>query len=161
MSKGHGIAQAGLAGEPADDGADVLQVPHAGPARRMLDAHLEEDVDERARLEVLAAKPIVEDVEDRQEAVLWRGATTLGPRLDELPGPKLLPALEKREHELVLGGKVAIEGRLGDPGRLDHLIDAHIPDAPTREQLVGTIENSLPRARFSLGICGPRLQHAI
>ena len=47
------------------------------PGRRGARAHLEQHVDERAGLEVVAPKPLVEDVEDRQQLILWRGAAAL------------------------------------------------------------------------------------
>jgi hypothetical protein len=116
----------------------------------VIGTHLEHDVDEGAGLEVLAAKPLVEHVEDRQQLLLRSGAAALRPRLDEPPGPELLPALEKGEDQIVLGGKVPIERRLGDPGVLDQLVDPHRADTALREQLIGAVEDALASLRLSI-----------
>jgi hypothetical protein len=42
----------------------------AGLAGGVRGAHLEQDVDEDGRLEVVAVKPLIEDVEDGQQLVL-------------------------------------------------------------------------------------------
>ena len=71
------IAQAGLVGESAEDGADVLEVLGARTAHGMVEVRrLEQDVDERAAFEVRAVKPLVEEVEDREEPLVG-----LAPRL--------------------------------------------------------------------------------
>jgi hypothetical protein len=59
-----GLAKAGLVGQGAHHRADVLEMVDAGLAGRMPVAQLEQDVDEGAGLEVVAAEPLVEDVED-------------------------------------------------------------------------------------------------
>src|SRR5713101_191305 len=63
---------------------------------------LEQDVDKRTGLERLLAKPLVEDVEDREQSLLWCRPPPAGLGLDEFPRPSLLALVEKRQHELVL-----------------------------------------------------------
>ena len=59
-------------------------------AGRVSSSELEQDVDERAGLEVLAVKPLVEQVEDRQQLLLGAAAAASGLGLDPAPGPALL-----------------------------------------------------------------------
>ena len=68
----------------------------------MLRPHLEQNIDEGARLEVIAVEPLVEDVEDREQSVLWSGAATLSLGFDVVSGPALLAKVEEREHKVVL-----------------------------------------------------------
>jgi hypothetical protein len=56
-----------LFGEPENDGTNVLEVRGARPSDRVVQiGDLEQDVDERAALEVVAVEPLVENVEDRE-----------------------------------------------------------------------------------------------
>ena len=143
-----GIPQLGLLGERLDDRADCCQVIGARlPDRGLPVVHLEQDVDERAALEVVFLEPLVEEVEDREQ-LLFRGLSAApGLRLDPVPRPKLLALLQERQHEVVLGREVAVEGGLGDRGAPDHLVDADRSHAAPREQLVGAVENSLSSSR--------------
>src|SRR2546421_5979199 len=100
-----------------------------GATRAVFGAHLEHYIDERARLEVFAVEPLVEDVEDGQQSLLRVRATADGTCFDEVLGPALLAELQEREHELVLGGEVTIERRGRDTSALDHLVDAHCADS--------------------------------
>ena len=126
----------------------VCEVSGAGVADRVFAiGGLEEDIDEGAALVVLLLKPVVEDVEDREQALLGAGAALPGAGFDELPRPAQLALLEERENEIVFGGEVAVERRLGDGGATDHFFHANGTDAATREQLVGVVENPLSRAR--------------
>ena len=56
-----GVAQSRFEREVANDGADVLEVVRASAADGMVEvAELEQDVDEGATFEVVAAEPLVE-----------------------------------------------------------------------------------------------------
>jgi hypothetical protein len=123
-------------GKATHDGTDVLEVSDACFTGGVFRAHLEQHVDERARLEVVVAKPFVEYVEDREEAFLGRCAASSRFLLDLLVRPANLAPLEEGEHELVLGSKVAVERRLGDAGPGDHLVDADVADATAGEEFV-------------------------
>ena len=61
---------------------------------------------------------------------------------DPVPRPALLAPFEEGEHELVLRGEVPVEGRLGDAGAADHLVDADGAYAAPREQLIGGVEDA-------------------
>jgi hypothetical protein len=78
-------------------------VRDARVADRTFGAHLEENVDERAALEVVPMKPLVEHVEDGQQALSGRGSAPPGLGLDELARPAMLAALQEREDESLLG----------------------------------------------------------
>jgi hypothetical protein len=69
-------------------------------------------------------KPLVEHIEDRKQALFGVGSSPRGSGLDEIARPALFAKIEERKNELVLGGKVPIERRLGDACALDDLIDA-------------------------------------
>jgi hypothetical protein len=58
----------------------------------------------------------------------------------------LLALGEKRKNEVVLRPKMAVEGRPGDSGTLDHLVDGDGTDASPREELVRAVENALAGA---------------
>jgi hypothetical protein len=75
-------------------------------------------------------------------------------------GPALLPTFEEGGNQVVLRGEVPVECCLGHPGTLDQLIDADIPDATAREQLVRRIEDSIPRAGLDTAAGFLRLYHA-
>src|SRR5436305_7900865 len=91
MGKLLGLTQARFFGPVADDSANVSQVVNARSAQQMLGAHLQQHVDERARLEVLAAsKPFIEDVEDGQQPPLRSRAAQAGAGLNQALGPVLL-----------------------------------------------------------------------
>nr|WP_233552605.1 hypothetical protein [Jiangella rhizosphaerae] len=63
------------------DAARSGTVPRSGEALGV--AHFQQDVDERASVEVIAAEPGVEHVEDRQQPLLGGGAEAFGLRLDQ------------------------------------------------------------------------------
>jgi hypothetical protein len=107
--------------------------------------HLQQHVDERAALEVDALEPLVEEVEDREQLLLGGRSAAARLGLDPLLRPELLPLLQEGEHELVLGGEVAVERRLRDLGALDQLVDPDRANAPAGEELVGAGENSVAR----------------
>src|SRR5215211_659141 len=117
-----------------------------GLACGVLWPHLEQCVDEGAGLEVRAPEPFVEGVEDRQQLRFRRRAAASGFGFDPAYGPALLAPLEEGQDEVVLGREVAVEGPLGDPCALDHLVDPDIPDASAGKQLVGRIEEALARS---------------
>ena len=65
--------------------------------------------------------------------------------LEPPPGPQLVATLEERQHEVLLGGEVAVHGLPGDARSLDDRVDPDRLNAPAREQLIGRLEQSLPR----------------
>src|SRR3982074_3573803 len=100
----------------------------AGLAGGVVGSHLEQRVDERACFVVLAPKPLVECVENGEKLLLRSRSAEFRLYLYKLESPALLAALEEGEDEVVLGGEVSVERRLGDPGALDQLVDAYIAD---------------------------------
>jgi len=84
---------------------------------------------EGAGLEVVAAEPVVERVEDGEQLLLRGRAAAFGLGLDPIERPELLASLEKSDHQIVLRGVVPVEGGFCHPGALDHLVDPDVSDA--------------------------------
>src|SRR5207237_7372227 len=103
----------GALGENAQEDPDVAQMTNGRQPRRAVSLDgLQQQVDERAALEVLALKPLVEDGEDRQQAFAWVGGVLLDLGLEPLLGPELLASLQKGQDQVILGGEVPVEGHL-------------------------------------------------
>jgi hypothetical protein len=111
--------------------------------RGVLRPELEQHVDERAGLEILATEPLVEGVEDGEQLLLRAGPTPPRLRLDPPDGPALLTPFEEGDDEVVLRRKVAVERRLGDASTLNDLVYADGANAAAREQLVGSVQNAV------------------
>lgn len=124
--------QAGFHGQLAHQGADRAQMIDAGLSEPMGGTHLQHDVDERARLEVIAVEPFVEHVEDGQQPPL-RGSRAAGTGLHRRERPDRLAALQEGKCEVVLGREVLVEGRLGDLGTGDDLVHPDVADATPGE----------------------------
>ena len=95
-------------------------------------------------------KPFVEQVEDRQQLFLGGVGAVPGFRVDPGQRPALLAQVQELEHEIVLGGEVVVEGRLGDACASDDFVNADGLDAVASEQLVRRFED--PVARAGLGV---------
>ena len=111
----------------ANERPDVLEMAHAGVPGGVLGAHLEEHVDERARLEVLARNHSSKTSKIARSRVSGVEPRLSGAGLHEVPGPELLSALEERQDELGLRREVPVQGRLGDPRALDDVVHTHVP----------------------------------
>jgi hypothetical protein len=57
--------------------------------------------------------------------------------------PELVPPAQKRQHQVLLRGKVAVKGHLGDPRLGDDAVDAGRADPVFIKQPAGSGENSL------------------
>src|SRR5438128_7133474 len=112
-------------------------------ARRVVATQLEQHVDERAGFEVLAMKPFVVDVEDREQALLGFLCTAQRLRFDEVARPALFAQIQEREDEVVLRRKMPVERRLADARARHDLVDSHRPYPAMREQLVARVKNPL------------------
>jgi hypothetical protein len=79
-------------------------------------------------------------------------ASALDLALQPPSGPHLVATLQERQHEVLLGGEVAVHRLPGHARSLDDGVDPDRLDAPTREQFIGRLEQSLPRfaAHFAL-----------
>jgi hypothetical protein len=141
------VCDARFGRELLDERTDLREVARARAVQLALRVgDLQQDVDERAALEVVALEPLVEDVEDREQSLAGIDGSPLDCALKPVPGPALLAALEEREHERVLGGEVPVQGHPRDPGLLDDRVDADRADALTGEELVGGVEDALAGA---------------
>src|SRR5204863_1675961 len=109
--------------------------------------------DEGTALEVLAAEPLVEQVEDAEQVLFGSLAAPAGLRFDPAKGPTVLTLLQERKHEIVLGREVVVQGPLGDAGPVDYLVDAHVADPPCREELIGGFEQPLAWMRLNRQVC--------
>jgi len=95
-----------------------------------------------------AVEPLVEEIEDREQALFGSRAALPRLGLDPAVRPDHLALLEEGEDELVLRREVPVERRLRDGGTLDDLLDADRADPPRREELVGALENSVAGDRL-------------
>ena len=116
----------------------------AGLAGGVGGAEFEQHVDKRAGLVVVAVKPFVIEVEDRQQ--LFLGGVGAPPSLGLYPAPHpaLLTEIQERDYEVILGREVVVERGLGDVGVFDHLVDPDVAHATAGEQLVSGLKD--PRA---------------
>lgn len=152
-----GVANACAARETAQERPDVRDRRRARRADRARPiALLEQALDEEAALVVVAPEPLVEDIEDRKQALPARAPAMLDLLLEPSAAPDLFATLESREHELLLRGEVPVERHLRDPGFGDDPVDSHRLNAVTGEEIVRGAENPLPR-----GAHGPGRPHAI
>src|ERR1700680_802143 len=90
-------------------------------AFRMLKKHL----DERAGFKIAAAKPRVEDIENREQLLRRRGATALNACLKPGTGPQLLASAQEGKGKLVLGRVVFVQRPLRDPGSRSESVNTH------------------------------------
>jgi hypothetical protein len=142
--EGSGIAQARLLRQTTDHSSHVLQVTDASPARGVLGPHLEQHSHERAAFEVGIVEPLIEQIEDGEQALLWGGSASFGLLLDPLSRPPLLPPLEEGDDDVVLGGKVAVEGGLRHTCPFDQLIDTDGTDPSMGKELVRGVDDAFP-----------------
>src|SRR5690606_16956440 len=127
---------AGLGDQPVDvalEGRLVLADRLGDPLAR--GAELAEGVDEPAAAEVPLGEPLGEEVVDRQQPLpRVRGA---GDRAVDAVGPHGVPVREHREHEVLLGGELAVDRLERDAGLVAHRVHADLADAAAVEQPVG------------------------
>ena len=114
-------------------------------------ADLEQDVDERAALEIVAPEPLVEHVEDREQLLAGLRCPPLDLGFQPVLGPQLLAALEEREHEVVLRREVPVQRQGATPARADDIVEPDRADSLLREQLVGGREDAFARIAAALG----------
>ena len=88
----------------------------------------------RAAAIIFPADPFADPAHVRVELRLRVGAMALRNAVPFLP-ELLVLAREKRRNEIVLGAKVPVQARLGDPGSLDHKVDTDGAGALTIEQV--------------------------
>ena len=140
------ILDAGFHGELLEEPPDLCEVLHRRlPNRALAIVHLEQDVDERAALEIVLLEPVVEHVEDGQEPVFGKRGALLDLPLEPIACPPLLAQAQELDDELVLRGEVAIEGALGDARVLDHRVDPDRLEPVLREEVVRRVQDPLAR----------------
>lgn len=122
-------------------------------------------IDKGAAREALLMEPLAEGIEEDEKPVVG-GA---GKRCDALlePGhPLLVPALQHGEHEVLLGGKVLIEGHLGHTGDFDHPVNPCGMNAALIEEPKSGIQNSLTHKtilpdRGTIRFCGMYTERSV
>ena len=99
------VAQARQLGASGHELSDGIQMLDARLYDGTLTAHLEEHLDERAGLVVaVAAKPLVEDIEDRQQLALRIAGAFARLALDNLGGPQLRALRQQGQHQITSVG---------------------------------------------------------
>ncbi len=94
-------------------------------------ADLQQHVDERTAFEVGLAEPLVENVEDGQQAFAGIARALLDCALEPVFGPALLAPFEERQHQRIFGREVSVQGHACDAGLLDDGVDADGANAAT------------------------------
>ena len=117
---------------------DPAQVADARLSQRMLRAHFQQHVDERAGLEVVPAEPVTEHVEHREQLFLGRAAAPTGLGNDQVHRPHLVTERQEGQDQGVLGGEMPVERRFGNAGTADELIDPHIADSAAGKQFISS-----------------------
>ena len=139
------LSEPGLRGECADHAADSGEIAGARATEWVVGSHLEEHIDKRTGLEVVALEPVVEDIEDGEESPLRMIGSRSGSPFDDSKGPGHLSAGKKSEHQVIFGGKVAVQRCLRHTGGTDDLIHRDIPHRTVAEQSVARIDDALMR----------------
>src|SRR5690242_6147555 len=94
--------QPGFLCQLLDVAPDPGEVADAGFPQRMLTSHLEQDVDEGARLKVLPREPVAEYVEDGEQLHLGGVSPAPGVGDDQVNGPDLVSKREECKNQIVL-----------------------------------------------------------
>src|SRR5258708_23498105 len=90
------VARPGLLGKPCEDLPDHVEMAYGGGMDRAVDGlDLEQRLDERTALVVAAAKPLVEQIEDRERALAGGRRQALDPVLEPLLRPTLFAQIEE------------------------------------------------------------------
>src|SRR2546426_1131218 len=109
--KALGVAQPCFVGKLPHMAPDFGEIVDAGLPEGVPGPHLQQDIDERAGLEVVAGKPVGEDVENGQQLLLRGVAPAPGSGNYAVHGPLPVPAFQESQHELVLGREMPVEAR--------------------------------------------------
>jgi len=132
-------------GEPLKEISDSRQVGGAClPHMVARFSRLQEHVDKRATFKVVAAEPVVEDLEYGEQSLLWSGRAIRDLRFEPAHRPELLPPLQEGQHQVFLGPKVTVKRPLRDAGAGDDRVHAHASNALMAEQVVSRSQNALP-----------------
>lgn len=100
--------------------------------------------DKRAGFVASASEPVRADIEDDQQFLFWSVAARLCLGNDFLE-PDLVLEGQNGLDQVVLRREVPVESRLRNPGGLDQLVNADIPDTAPGEQFArGTEYTALP-----------------
>lgn len=97
---------------------------------------------ERTALELVALEPLVEKVEHDQQSSARSSLPPSRLRFQPSFGPPITTMAKKRDDEVVLGAEVAVEGRLGDAGTGDDVVDPDLPYALSNEKVVSGPEHA-------------------
>lgn len=132
-------------GEPFKEISDSRQVGRARLVHRVARlSRLQEHVDKRATFKVVAAEPLVEDIEDGEQSLLWGRRSVHDLRFEPVQRPELLAPLQKGQHQVFFGREVTVKRHLRDAGAGDDRVHAHASNALTAEQVVSRSQNALP-----------------
>src|ERR1700681_1699596 len=106
---------------------------------------LQHDVNEWAAREVLSLKPLVEDVEHRDETTLWRVPTPVDLLFEPAASPHRRPPIEKRDRKSNLGIEMLVKTCLSATGLRKNGVDADLTHPMGAKEPVRRVDQSLTR----------------
>src|ERR1700686_3265914 len=106
---------------------------------------LQHDVNEGAAREVLALKPLVEDVEHRDETTLWGVPAPVYLLFEPAATPQPPPPIEKRDRKGNLGIEMLVKTCLSATGLRKNGVDANLTHPMGAKEPVRRVDQSLTR----------------
>lgn len=96
-------------------------------------------------------EPLIENVEERQELSLRILGALAGLPVDHFIGPHLGSPVHERQHKVLFGREVSIQGRFRDTCLRHDFIDTNVTYPATREQLLAGVDEPLAGAGRVIG----------
>src|ERR1700680_1206975 len=106
---------------------------------------LQHDVKEGPAREVLALKPLVEDVEHRDETTLWGVPAPVDILFEPAASPQRRPPIEKRDRKGTLVSEMLVKTCLSATGLRKNVVDADLTHPMGAKEPVRRVDQSLTR----------------
>src|SRR6267378_7324325 len=147
-----GVAHSRIRSQLSQERADRLYVGFRSLSNRVpLLVVLEQHFDERAALEIGSTEPLVEDIENSEQALGRCARAAFHLLLQPGPRPQLLATAEKGKDEVILGRIVAVQGHLRHARARADGVDSHCTDTVPGKELVRGLVDALSRASRARG----------
>ena len=91
-------------------------------------------------------EPLIEDIEQRQELSFRILGALPRQSVDHFAGPHVGAPVQERQHQVVLGRKMSIQGCFRHTGLRHHFVDTDVTDPTMGEQFVAGLDESLTGA---------------